>query len=349
MELEQRSFRADPLLLKRLRIAAGLTVQKFQERTELKVDTARKLLRGEPVFLSTLAEAVQKAFQIENPLEVLHPEELARLGMRTEVAAAGQVLEWRIEEHLSGWRETSNGLQYQLLRLRHRFLEGRLARGKCYELRHLSTEEQNRVEAYLRRHVEVCERIGADPHIAANLTAARIDGLWWVLDRWEAGETLADRMRGGPLGDYELRFILTGIAQGLATLHRAKIIRRELSPGSVLLRESSDRPLLTDLELAKITGHVPTVSPEEWPEDPYRAPEVTGDAPLDIRADIYSWGRIFVEAASGELPPPGSETLPTAASIPLAVREVVLAAVERLPSRRPPDMRPVLRALRAWP
>ena len=216
MELEQRNFRADPLKLKRLRIAASLSAQEFQKVSGLNKDTTRKLLRGEPVFLSTLSQAVQEAFNIDNPLEVLHPEELAKLGVQTEVPSPGHVLEWEIEEYLSGWQQTSNGLQYQLLRLRHRFLDGRLARGKCYELRHMSTEEKSRVEAYLRRHVEVCEQIGGHPNIAVNLTAALVDGLWWVLDRWEDGEKLADRLQDGALSEYELRFIMTGIAQGLA-------------------------------------------------------------------------------------------------------------------------------------
>lgn len=348
MELEQRNFRADPLKLKRLRIAAGLSVQQFQKLSGLNKDTARKLLRGEPVFLNTLALAVREAFHIDNPLEVLHPDELAALGAQTDVPSPGHVLEWEIEQYLSGWQQTSNGLQYQLVRLRHRYLEGRLARGKCYELRHMSAQEKARVEAYLRRHAEVCEQIGGHPNIAMNLTAALVDGLWWVLDRWEEGETLADRLQGGSLSEYELGFILTGIAEGLAALHQVSVIRRELSPGSVLLRASNDRPILTDMELAKVAAGGPTVSPEEWPDDPYRAPEVTGDGPLDARADVYSWGRVFVHAATGKLCEWGEESLPENVRIPKAVRDVVMQSVEVLPSKRPSDMKPVLKALRVW-
>ena len=348
MELEQRNFRADPLKLKRLRITASLSARDFQKVSGLNKDTARKLLRGEPVFLNTLSQAVREAFNINNPLEVLHPEELVELGVHTEVPSPGQVLEWEIEEYLTGWQPTSNGLQYQLLRLRHRFLEGRLARGKCYELRHMSTKESSRIDKYLHRHVEVCERIGGHPNIAVNLTAAFVGGLWWVLDRWEDGETLAERLRSGALGEYELRFIMSGIAQGLAELHKAGVIRRELSPKSVLLRASSDRPILTDMELAKVAAGGPTVSPEEWPDDPYRALEVAGDAPLDERADVYSWGRIFVHAATGTLSERGEERLPDDDVVPEIVRKVVLQSVDVLPSKRPSDMKPVLKALKVW-
>lgn len=348
MELEQRNFRADPLKLKRLRITASLSLQDFQKASGLNKDTARKLLRGEPVFLSTLSQAVNEAFGIDNPLEVLHPDELAELGVQTAVPSPGHVLEWEIEEYLSGWQQTSNGLQYQLLRLRHRFLKDRVARGKCYELRHMSTAQQAEVETYLHRHVEVCEQIGGHANIAENLTAALVDGLWWVLDRWEEGETLAERLDRGRLSDYELQFITTGIAEALAALHKCGVIRRELSPRSVLLRASSDRPILTDMELAKVTAGAPTVAPDEWPDDPYRAPEVSGDAPFDVRADVYSWGRIFVHAATGTLSERGEESLPENGAIPPAVRDVVLEAVEVLPSQRPDDLKPVLKAMQGW-
>ena len=261
MELEQREFRADPLKLKRLRVAAGLTVKEFTELSGLDRTTVAKILRGDPVFLKSLALAGQQVFQIDSPLELLHPEELRMLGVQTEVPSPGQVLEWEIDEYLTGWQETSNGLQYQLVRLRHRYLKNRLARGKCYELRHLAAADKERLEGHLVRHVEVCERVGAHPNIVKNLTAADVGGLWWVLDGWEEGTTLATRLEDGPLGEYALRVVMTGIARGLKALHGAKIIRRELSPRFVLLRESDDRPILMDLELAKLGEGVPTVSP----------------------------------------------------------------------------------------
>ena len=63
MELEQRNFRADPLKLKRLRIAASLSAQEFQKVSGLNKDTARKLLRGEPVFLEHLVASGPRGLQ----------------------------------------------------------------------------------------------------------------------------------------------------------------------------------------------------------------------------------------------------------------------------------------------
>ncbi|MEZ6077688.1 MAG: protein kinase [Pirellulaceae bacterium] len=209
--------------------------------------------------------------------------------------------------------------------------------------------KQAEMEHYLVRHAMVCEKTAEHPNVTENLTAAPVDGLWWVLDRWEEGETLAERLSRGALGEYELQFIMCGIAAGLVELNRCGVIRRELTPKSILLRESDDRPILTDMELAKLSSGKPTVSPEQWPDDPYRALEVCGGAPCDERADVYSWARIFIHAANGFLPLRGEEQLHKNVSIPNKVREVVLKAVSITPSGRPSEMAEVLNILRVWP
>lgn len=347
MDLEQREFRADPLKLKRLRVAAGLTVQDFAKVADLDRTTAAKILRGDPVFLKTLAGAARNVFGIENPLELLHPDELLALGAQTEVPSPAHVLEWEIVDYLSGWQQTSNGLQYQRLRLRHRYLQNRFARAKCYELRHLSAVDRDHLEGHLRRHVEVCERVGSHTNIAENLTAAWVGGLWWVLDRWDAGDTLRQRLTEGALGDHELKLVMLGIAEGLTALHKAGVVRRELAPEFVLLRERDDAPILCDLELAKLTGDGPSVAPEEWPKDPYRAVEVGGDQPVDERADLYSWGRIFVQAATGGLPERGKEELP-ANRVPEDVRRFVVQSIAIPRSKRPESFKPLFAAARTW-
>ena len=348
MEPVRNKFRADPLLLERMRIMENTSATDMRELTGLSKDTIRKILQGEPVFLSTLTDFAKAVFRIDSAYEILHPEELARLGDGREATSESHILEWEVADYLTGWKETSNGLQYQLARLKHRFLDNRIARGKCYELKHLSTAEQESIEGHLRRHAEVSGSIKDHSHIAKNITAAYVKELWWVIDEWEDGETLADRLAKGAFSEYELKFIMTGIAEGLRQLHDADIIRRELRPDSIILKESSDRPILTDMELAKIAESGVTVSPKEWPDDPYRALEVTGNTPIDVRADVYSWGRIFIHAAMGSLSERGTETLPAGGFIPDAVKKIVLQSVELLPKDRPDNMRLVLKALKGW-
>ena len=52
---EQRKFRADPLKLKRLRVAAGLTAREVRDLSHLDRTTVAKILTGEPVFLKSLS------------------------------------------------------------------------------------------------------------------------------------------------------------------------------------------------------------------------------------------------------------------------------------------------------
>ena len=345
---EQREFRADPLKLKRLRVSAGLTIKDFAAKADLDRGTAAKMLRGDPVYLRTLADAGQKAFGIPSPLELLHPDELAQLGVASPDTSCRNVLEWEIIEILTPWIKTSNGLQYQLVKLKHRYLDGRFARAKRYELRHLATSDRQQLEQHLRRHVEVCELVGCHPNVAQNLTAALLDGLWWILDAWHDGTYLCDRLAKGALSEYELKFIMTGIASGLDALHSHRILMRELAPQRVLIRQSDDRPILTDLELAKLTENVPSVSPQHWPDDPYRALEVNGQSPIDERADIYSFARIFYHAALGELPARGKEDA-CALPVPRKLIDLLTESLSVGRSGRPGSIKPMLAALRDWP
>ena len=254
MEREKREYRADELKLKRLRAQFALTVEQFCWKAAMDKATARKLLKGTPVSLHTLKSAAT-VFGITDHLELLHPDELVALGVDPAVTVSGDtVQEWLIEARLTAWEKTANGLQYHVARLRHRFLPSRLARGKCYELRHLPVAERRRLEEHLRRHPEVCGRIGDHPNVAENFTATFTEngGLWWVLDKVEVGATLAERLADGPLEGKSLKTVMTGIAAGLDALHRERVVRRELSPRFVLLRKKDLTPVLTDFELAKL-------------------------------------------------------------------------------------------------
>ena len=278
MEREKREYRADEFKLKRLRAQFALTVEQFCGKSGLDKATARKLFKGTPVTLTTLSIAA-KVFGITDHLELLHPDELAALGVEPAATVSGDtVQEWRVEARLTPWEKTANGLQYHLARLRHRFLPSRLARGKCYELRHLAVGERQRLEDHLRRHAEVCERVGRHPNVAENLTATFVEngGLWWVLDRFEEGTTLAERLTEGPLEGTSLKTVMTGIAAGLDALHREKIVRRELAPRFVLLRKKDLDAGADRFRVGEVTrrGSDRVARQGGWPDDPYLAEEV---------------------------------------------------------------------------
>ena len=356
MEHEPRTVRVDRLKLLRLRLQFGFTIDDFEAEARIDSNTAKKLLRGGPVSITTLRKAAS-AFKITNHHELLHPEELAALGVDPALAVSTKgVLEWDIQRYVSLWDKTANGLQYCVAKLQHRYLPTRYARGKCYWLQHLRVGERQKLEEHLRRHCEVCERVNSErarkcPNIAKNITATFVEdgGMWWILDEWEEGPTLADCLKDGPLDAARVKNVMSGIAEGLAALHNKKVIRRQLSPRFVIVRSEDQCPVLTDFELAKLLDGK-TVRPEDgWQEEPYRAIEVVDDRPVDERADVYSWGRIFVEAAIGRLPAKGEEAEHLKAlSIPETLKQLVAQCVAKTRSRRPEGMAQILPALKGW-
>jgi serine/threonine protein kinase len=172
--------------------------------------------------------------------------------------------------------------------------------------------------------------------------------VWWVVDQWIEGRTLAEVRKDSPLRAEILPRVMKEIAEALRTMHEASIVRRELSPTSILLRSPEQSVVLTDFELAKLLDNNPTVS-KDWEDDQYRAPEVkTGD--VDIRADVYSWARILTHAVLGR--EPGSEKEDIAeldrSRLPEQVVQMARRCLSRPRSKRPDNMQVVLRALDDW-
>jgi len=75
--------------------------------------------------------------------------------------------------------------------------------------------------------------------------------------------------------------------------------------------------------------------------------EVLSEAPVDERSDVYSWGRIFVHAATGELVERGSEDVANV-EIPDALKALVSQCVAITRSQRPADMKAILKVLKGW-
>jgi serine/threonine protein kinase len=290
---------------------------------------------------------------LQSIVKVLGPECLALL-TGTEPGPAGapqeygtvELGEWDVDQVLTPWTTATNGLQYRICRLRHRLDGATLARGKCYELGHLADAEKERLRECFVRHALICRRIDRHPRVPINERMFHNDPKthYWVVDKWEPCRTLADVLANGPLAAPDLFRVLREVAEGLQVLHDHDIIRRELAPRFVGLRDADGSVLLTDFELGKLLDGRPTVS-ASWPEDPYRAPEV-GSPDLDARADVYSWGRMFVHAACGHLPAAGQEASALAdARLPRGLKEVVLRSVALPRSDRPESMAKVLRRL----
>ncbi len=291
------------------------------------------------------AERIRKALRVERMDELLKKDAAEHPVSVVQDA----IHEWFVEQVLSGWITASNQLQFQVCRLRHQHVR-RFARGKRYELRAMSTDEQKRCQALFTRHAEVCTAIGSHPHIIRNVTTCESPqkDTWWVIDEWIDGRPLSQVLKETRLARSLAVELATQVADGLNALHQADIVLRELSPQSILLCDKENHAVLTEFELAKLLDGSPTVSREEWPTDPYRAPEANS-SDVDYRADVYSWGRLVLHLLLGELPPEGQELAAMRKQrVSSDVEKILLKCVSPSRRSRPKGFDEAIDILRSW-
>jgi hypothetical protein len=123
------------------------------------------------------------------------------------------------------------------------------------------------------------------------------------------GQTLGQRLRQhGPMGLDQARSVIEQIVAGLAEVHRAGIIHRDLKSENVFLAksEAGERVVLMDFGLARTMpladlasdslahGLVGTVA--------YMSPEQIQRKPLGPPADIYALGVVLYEMMTGKHP-----------------------------------------------
>jgi eukaryotic-like serine/threonine-protein kinase len=126
------------------------------------------------------------------------------------------------------------------------------------------------------------------------------------------GETLEHRLGRGRLPLDELFRVAIAVAEGLVAAHRAGIVHRDLKPANVML--TRDGPKLLDFGIAKQTV-VAAVAKENESDTvtaastvtgrivgtiPYMAPEQLEGARTDSRTDVFAFGAMLFEMATGQ-------------------------------------------------
>ena len=149
------------------------------------------------------------------------------------------------------------------------------------------------------------------PHICALYDVGHQDGTDYLVMEFIEGETLAARIANGPLPTADLLRFASQIADALDKAHRQGIVHRDLKPGNVMLTKSGAK--LLDFGLAKggeiLQGDIassPTVSHALTAKGmivgtmQYMSPEQLEGKEADIRSDIFSFGAVLYEMATGK-------------------------------------------------
>jgi eukaryotic-like serine/threonine-protein kinase len=177
---------------------------------------------------------------------------------------------------------------------------------------HLSASPESRQR--FEREAKTISQL-SHPHICALYDVGNQDGIEFLVMEYLEGETLADRLVKGPLPlEQTLRFGVE-IADALDKAHRQGIVHRDLKPGNVMLTKSGVK--LLDFGLAKAIApasppaaltSLPTAvgGPNLTQEGTivgtfqYMAPEQLEGKETDAQTDIFAFGAVLYEMATGK-------------------------------------------------
>jgi eukaryotic-like serine/threonine-protein kinase len=147
------------------------------------------------------------------------------------------------------------------------------------------------------------------PHICGLYDIGQQAGIDYFVMEYLEGETLAARLQKGPLPlDQLLRYAIQ-IADALTQAHRRGVLHRDLKPANIMLTKAGAK--LLDFGLAKLRGPnqqaeaLATMSLELTQKGTilgtlqYMAPEQLESKETDARTDIFAFGAVLYEIATG--------------------------------------------------
>jgi serine/threonine protein kinase len=238
------------------------------------------------------------------PLERENAKKILGWLRRTNLSPAPAMIgPYKIKSLNKGSRRLlDNGLIYTLCLLEETELDKKL-RGKLYELPEDKNFDLELLLPQLRRHASVISELN-HPNIHRYYAFLRSASgrEFWVVEENIEGDTLEILLRGRTLTDLAtVRKIMRGVAAGLQALHAKGIVHRELTPEAILVERGTKRAIITNFELAKLSGDPHTVALDHLRHNPYRATEVEVDPHnVDQKDDIYSWGAILYHLLTQE-------------------------------------------------
>ncbi len=189
----------------------------------------------------------------------------------------------------------------------------------------------------------------------------------FIVMEYVRGETLAERIKLGPLPVERALTIAERLCWGLDAAHAAGVVHRDLKPSNVLLApdaEHGECPKLIDFGLAKLAAAAAdsqlTRTGQIIGTPAYMSPEQIKGEKIDGRADVYALGCALFEMLTGktpfaggddvqilyrqmhEAPPPLAKHLP---DVPAPLDALMHKALQKDPAQRFPSVRAMAAAI----
>lgn len=170
-----------------------------------------------------------------------------------------------------------------------------------------------RMRMAFRKEYEVGGRV-LSPHVVRYVGLHEGDDDVYILMEYVAGETLLSKIKGEneeergeeALSASQIRTWFVQLLEGLRALHREGIVHLDIKPDNLLIADVNQRLVIADLGYCHQDSYLAPVGKTRG----YAAPELNGKgAAIDVRADIYSAGRVLQEMLRGAEPERGTQQL----------------------------------------
>ena len=128
------------------------------------------------------------------------------------------------------------------------------------------------------------------------------DGRLFIVMAYYEGETLAEKMRGGPLQPAKAINIASQVARGLQHAHTHGVVHRDIKPSNVIMT-SEGMAKIVDFGLARQFAPFGTTQTASLAGTlSYMSPEQASGKSVDVRTDIWSLGVVLYQMLTGRLP-----------------------------------------------
>ena len=151
------------------------------------------------------------------------------------------------------------------------------------------------------------------PNVATIYEAGESDGVGYIAMEYVEGQTLEAKIGGQPLAWTEIVAIAAQVTDALDEAHSKRITHRDIKSANIMVTARGQAKVL-DFGLAKLAVTRPEVSITDLPTErltepgiilgtlQYMSPEQARGKTLDQRTDIFSFGVVMYEMATGKLP-----------------------------------------------